>query len=680
MFLARLQHTHIMPLLFAQEFPERNLLALAEPYLGTTTLGQLLDGLKDRPVHQRHGRDILELLDRAAATRPITLTAHGPERNLLENSTYVEAICLMAIHLAEALHYAHQRGVVHLDLKPSNILVGIDGQPLILDFDVARSALAAGEPAPSWLGGTPGYVSPEQQAALEAVPRQAPIPTPLDGRSDLYSLGVVLCEALDVNVSPLQTAAAPAKSLPANEVVSVGLGDIVRKCLEASPNQRYASAGRLADDLKRHLSHQPLRWAGNRSVRERWQKWRRRRPYHLPLYLALAFLGATAGAAAWMEWYRLGDQHRAAEQALFEAQSQLGQGQFADAERSLNRGRELAEQLPGSSSLVQAMDHRLQLARRGRQAQDLHALVEQLHFFAIEPAFAPARLHVIDAGCRNIWDMRHFLSSAHAGELEMRIEKAIDADLRDLALLWPELRLHLAGGHEKSWRDAWQILGQAEELFGPSVVFRLARGRHGQALGLANPPSKSNDNADPGSAWGHLALARHWLHTEKWQRADHHLAQARLLEPTGFLVHLYDGVSAHRQGKFARAAVAYSVCVGQAPRPESFYFRALAFAALGQEEQALADLKQALELNRNLAAPALERGRLWRRQGRWPEALAEIGKALQVGASPAKGYFELALVQRELRDLPGARKSLETVLLHDPHHPEARKLLQNLDN
>src|SRR5262249_54447418 len=71
--------------------------------------------------------------------------------------------------LAEALHYAHERGLIHLDLKPSNVLVAADGQPMLLDFHLARAPLAPGVPGPDWMGGTPTYMSPEQRRAFDAL-------------------------------------------------------------------------------------------------------------------------------------------------------------------------------------------------------------------------------------------------------------------------------------------------------------------------------------------------------------------------------------------------------------------------------------------------------------------------------------------------------------------------------
>src|SRR5262249_29706525 len=113
-----------------------------------------------------------------------------PARRTLSESSYVHAVCRIGVCLADALQYAHERGLVHLDLKPSNVLLAADGQPMLLDFHLARGPIHPDERWPQWLGGTPGYASPEQQAALRAVEQGRKVPLPVDGRSDVYSLGV----------------------------------------------------------------------------------------------------------------------------------------------------------------------------------------------------------------------------------------------------------------------------------------------------------------------------------------------------------------------------------------------------------------------------------------------------------------------------------------------------------
>src|SRR5206468_748583 len=101
-------------------------------------------------------------------------SAQSMNRKFLARASYVEAICWIGIGLADALQYAHERGLVHLDLKPANVLLAADGQPMILDFHLAHEPIRADGPPPRWLGGTPGYMSPEQQQALVAVRQHRP--------------------------------------------------------------------------------------------------------------------------------------------------------------------------------------------------------------------------------------------------------------------------------------------------------------------------------------------------------------------------------------------------------------------------------------------------------------------------------------------------------------------------
>ena len=96
--------------------------------------------------------------------------------------------------MAAALEYAHQRGVLHRDVKPANVLLAADGSPKLVDFNVSFSSKLEGATPAAYFGGSLAYMSPEQIEAYN--PDHDRKPDDLDGRSDVYSLGVVLWELL----------------------------------------------------------------------------------------------------------------------------------------------------------------------------------------------------------------------------------------------------------------------------------------------------------------------------------------------------------------------------------------------------------------------------------------------------------------------------------------------------
>jgi eukaryotic-like serine/threonine-protein kinase len=164
--------------------------------------------------------------------------------------------------ICDAINYAHQRGVMHRDLKPSNILIDEEGHPKILDFGLARIADASlgvftSETMTGRIQGTLSYMSPEQARGD---------PDAIDIRSDVYSLGVILYELLadHLPVDPTGESLPQAVKMICFEpprksrALRGDFETIVLKALEKDPRRRYGSAADLAEDIGRHLSHQPI--------------------------------------------------------------------------------------------------------------------------------------------------------------------------------------------------------------------------------------------------------------------------------------------------------------------------------------------------------------------------------------------------------------------------------------
>ena len=140
----------------------------------------------------------------------------------------------VVIQVCKALAYAHRNGVVHLDIKPANILIDAEGNALVSDFGIARLC-GAGEGGDGGLTlGTPSYMSPEQKAGGGDI----------SAASDIYSLGVVMYE--------LFTGRKPVPGVLPSRVdpkIPRALDEIIVGCLRSRPQDRYASADALRDDL-----------------------------------------------------------------------------------------------------------------------------------------------------------------------------------------------------------------------------------------------------------------------------------------------------------------------------------------------------------------------------------------------------------------------------------------------
>jgi serine/threonine protein kinase len=159
--------------------------------------------------------------------------------------------------IASALDYAHQRGIVHRDLKPTNVLLDDSGNAYLTDFGIAKllggATVTGGLTVPGQIMGTPTYMAPEQWRA-----------EPVDGRTDVYALGVIVYLML-LGIVPFAAETPhglmyqhldmqPPAPHTINPRVPLSVEPVIRKALAKRPEDRYASAGALADDLDSALT------------------------------------------------------------------------------------------------------------------------------------------------------------------------------------------------------------------------------------------------------------------------------------------------------------------------------------------------------------------------------------------------------------------------------------------
>jgi serine/threonine protein kinase len=609
--LARLQHTHIVPLLSVIDEPDSNLRVLCMPYFGGMTLAAILDVLKDRPVAQRTGQQILEALTRARAAATVVLPlGRDPATPFLERATYEQTMCWIGACLAEALKYAHDRGLAHLDVKPSNVLLTANHQPMLLDFHLAREPLVPGDRGGGF-GGTPAYMSPEQKQAMAAIRQDKTVPAMIDGRSDIYSLGLVLYEALGGSL-PTDAGGRVAPLRQCNPRVPLGLSDIIARCLAQDARHRYQDAGALAADLWAHLNDLPLKGVANRNLIERWHKWRRRKPHQLSLVALLVAVLAVSSAALTIALVHLNHCFDEARTALEDGQNLVKKGQAADAVSAFKRGQLQLEYIPGTKDLKRELTSNLQLALRAQLAADLHDIADRFRVLYGADALPRAKLQPLQSPCREFWEKRDLILDRLGNDnyLDADAVHRVHQDLLDLAILGADLKVRLAGSSEapEARRDALQVLAQAEALFGPNAVLYHERRLHAEALGeteIAHQAQWRASQHPPRTAWEYYAIGRSLLQAGDLKTARLQLDKAVAMQPNGLWPHFHRGVCCYRLGAFEDSALAFTACTSLAPNVAAIFFnRALAFAGSGKFEPALQDLDRALRLDPGLVEAA----------------------------------------------------------------------------
>ena len=196
--------------------------------------------------------------------------------------------------IARAVHHAHQRGILHRDLKPGNILLDTQGQPHVTDFGLAKVMSQESSLTQSQLAmGTPSYMAPEQASGRTKQ---------LTTVADVYGLGVILYELLARRppfrgATPAETMRLVAETEPQaprllNPEVDKDLETICLRCLEKEPQKRFGSAQALAEDLERWLSGEPI-LARPISPPEKLWRWCRRKPAIASLAAAVVLLLVT---------------------------------------------------------------------------------------------------------------------------------------------------------------------------------------------------------------------------------------------------------------------------------------------------------------------------------------------------------------------------------------------------
>jgi serine/threonine protein kinase/tetratricopeptide (TPR) repeat protein len=650
-WLARLQHTNIVPIFSVHRAGPVQ--ALCMPYLGSVTLADVLAVLRDRATAG----------DRVPPT--CCLLAQRGAR-------YVREVLRVVARLADGLAYAHERGILHQDLKPANVLLMDDGTPMLLDFNLAQDTQRANLPA-AHVGGTLPYMAPEQLQAFRDGRSQP------DPRSDIYALGLILYELLTFHLPfPIPTGSsgecvarliadrqlAPRDARRENQDVTPAVAAIVRRCLEADPARRYQSARQMAEDIDCHLADLPLKHAPEPWLRERSRKWLRRHPrLASACVLAVALLFVVA----------LGTGYAAKARQLSIAEAADTRRLFSD---DLRRARFfLGGPVPSADELTQGTE-------AARRALTSYSVLNGLAWTSL-PAFTALPSDERDRLCTDIRELLLLLgrgwrlqaTAADRGSVfaEARrlneLAEACTSSEEGLRAVWLQRALLLReDGREDEARELGERaralpLNTARDYY-LAAVEQMADGEYGSARDLL----RNGRRLDPKDAYLCYALGLCYAQMGDCHRAANALDASLALWPDFFASH-YQRARVHSElGEHTEAVEEVSATIRLRPGFLAAYVdRALARLALGEYTGAEADLTHALDVGTPATRVYFIRAEVRRRAGNLPGADADRAEGLRREPCDEVSWVARGLARMD-SDPKGALADFERALEVNPHY------------
>jgi tetratricopeptide (TPR) repeat protein/tRNA A-37 threonylcarbamoyl transferase component Bud32 len=525
---------------------------------------------------------------------------------------------------ARGVHHAHQRGVVHRDIKPQNILVTKAGELKVADFGLAH--LLDSDPGLTGTGavlGTPLYMAPEQVRGGANL---------ITHRTDVYALGAILYEMLTGwpphrggTVSEIYERIIRENPLPPH-LVSDGvpweLEVITLKAVEKEPAHRYASAEEFADDLRRYLSGEPI-LARPVSVVTRWTRWARKRQSVLWPALAAGIL-FVIGASLWY-----GRQLRQEEAArlLDYARNPLAKASRAQYIRGASI-RDFSQWVGEAEGYVE-------------RAVQLAPALPSAHHLRGEVRILKGHYEEAERSWREAVRLDPKLGSAH-----FRLGQV---------LLWEAFLYHY---------PIWNTrMGLREELSATQVREGAAELRVAQAEGSGFDSELQREIA---SAMLSYLQEKPDAVRETCRRSIERFGEKEGAEEFYWLLGLLPGTPAEQIAALDKAVEIKPMF------PLAIYTRAHARARMNTPEntsRSLDDFTQAILLHPDFAEAYIFRGSLLLGKPDVPSALADFNKAITLGRGQAAAYNGRAAVRlRHLKDIDGAIADCDEAIRLQPDY------------
>lgn len=681
--LSRLQHTGIVPLYSCHRARDKWILCM--PYSGSATLadwmkGEAFPGSRTgqsliATIHNAQNRiteagseihsssDFSILSNEQKTTLRAWHSAATQPLHQLSSMGASEFSLWIARRLASALTHAHQRGVVHGDLKPANILIRNDGEPALIDFNLSQVTDAAPK---SWRGGTFPYMAAEQLKAIIARTKG-----PAREQADVFALGVILFEIVEGRLpfgipsslaeTDLQMAVQQRTVIPEfreRQSCSEGLKCIIRKCLAADAENRYSSAVTLLEDLDCEAAHLPLTHASESLVRSRLPKLTRRFPRLFSggsiTIASLLLLGILLNS---LFSFQRRSERLASLEAIrdFERQSDLKFARFlqADSSSTPRTSSVSPDELKSLQSLVSVhlsptVD--LSAAERRRAEERLLALA-----FIEAHGSPPAENGTAARTSDSSQNSRKDLLQSIAGLLPEDAKSTRTGQLIQA----------IASGDSKLLRKESVPVNASQLIEADQTIEALA-------MLLQSEPRKALEILESTESPESLRLI-HWvtrgralMEIGEPRRAVSAFTMALRDSNVSDVVH-NRGLAYLRMASWKEADADFTACIQHAPEDISGYLNRYAVrAAMGRTEDAMRDLNRAVELQPDSARLRLIRSRELRNAGQLKASREDFDLAMKSSPRTVEDWLSVALAKLQI-DPEQALKDLESAeTLHGP--------------